>query len=373
MGSLVAETIRGGPTELSLSDNIFFRRRSLSNAPIFTDFLSALRDNSTITKIIWRPRFSNNLTNEQRIETYRIIGGMDQLEELDMAAPLTDASPIGLACQARNLKRLVLNTTMSLRFDETAQQGLAEALQDHPSLEDVQCLLASHTDAALDPIFHALGTCPKLSRVHMTTTHPVHGSALAGLLSAPNQLQELHFATALPLELSWDFPRIESCCWSDLADSLGHNSTLQSLRLVSAASVESLTPHVVSLSQALRTNHTLTQLTLESTTGLEDEACEALANCLMDHPSIHTVTIAGSDWRNSSFRLQSKRAYRAFFHLVSRTGTQVLIGKPFDRAVAVEQRFYYWELLVQMMLNRAGRLHVLKLQDQLEWIRCLSR
>ena len=373
MSSVLAETIKAGPTKLSLADNIFFRRRSLSNPPIYADFLAALRENTTIKSITWRPRFSNNLTNEQRVEAYEIIGGMEQLEELDLAAPLTDASPVGLACRAPNLKRLVLNTTMSLRFDVSAQEGLVESLRNHPSLEDFQCLLASHTDAPLDPILLALATCPKLTRVHVTTTHPVNGSALASLLAEPSHIQDLHFATALPLELSWDFPRIESCCWSDLAANLRTNTHLQSLRLVTAASPESLTPHVVAFGQAVQENQTLTQLTLESTTGLEDDACVALASCLVDHPSIQTVTVAGGDWRGSAFRLQSKRSYESFGDLVAHSGLHVVIGKPVDKEVVAEHRFYYWELIVQMMLYRVGRLDVLRSQEQVEWVICLSR
>ncbi|GKZ00519.1 hypothetical protein MPSEU_001004300 [Mayamaea pseudoterrestris] len=373
MVSTLAETIRTGPTQLSLADNMFFRRRSLSNAPIYSDFLGALRENTTITSIIWRPRFSNNLTTEQRVEAYEIIGSMQQLEELDIAAPLTEASPVGLACRAPNLKRLVLNTTMSLRFDESAQQGLAASLKNHPSLTDFQCLLASHTEAPLDPILQALATCVKLIRVHVTTTHPVNGLALASLLAAPSRVRELHFATALPLELSWDFPRIESCCWSDLAESVSTNTHLLSLRLVSAAASESLTPHIMALGRAVQANHTLTHLTLESTTGMEDDACVALASCLVNHPSIHTVSVAGSDWRNSSFRLQSKRAFEAFGDLVALTGMHVVLGKPIDKEIASEHRFYYWELVVQMMLYRVGRLDVLKSQEQREWVKCLGR
>jgi hypothetical protein len=120
--------IRSGPRDVNLSDNIFFRRRSLSNPVIFTDFLQALRENDTIEKIVWRPRFSNNLSPDQRLEAYQVIGQMISLRELDIAAPLTEASPIGIACQGVNLQKLKINTTMSLRYDVSAQEVLVENL-----------------------------------------------------------------------------------------------------------------------------------------------------------------------------------------------------------------------------------------------------
>jgi len=58
MANELAIAIRAGPTELNLCDNIFFRRRSLSNPPIFADFLTAFRENDTIQKIKWRPRYA---------------------------------------------------------------------------------------------------------------------------------------------------------------------------------------------------------------------------------------------------------------------------------------------------------------------------
>lgn len=371
----LAEAIRSGPKELNLCDNIFFRRRSLSNPPIFADFLQALRENNTIERLLWRPRFSNNLSPDQRLEAYQVIGQMRSLVDLDMAAPLTEASPIGIACQAPNLRSLKINTTMSLRYDATAQDGLVQALQGSQTLERFDCLFASHTTESLDPLIRALATCPNLTACAITTTHPVSGPALARLLAQPS-LRDLQFGTVLPRDLSWDFPRVEACAWTDLAEPLASPSCrLRHLRLITACDSHELTPHAVNLASALRHNQHLQELRLESVAGFSDEACEALAGALKVHPALQHVGVAGDDWRGATFRLESARSYQAFRDVLrdKETGLTMTIGKPVDEAVCRDQRIHYRDMLVQMVLHQVGRHEVMRTHRREAWVRSMVR
>jgi len=376
MSNELTLVIKNGPRELNLCDNIFFRRRSLSNPPIFFDFLQALRENKTIERIVWRPRFSNNLTPDQRLDVYRAIGEMESLVELDIAAPLTEASPIGIACMAPNLKKLKINTTMSLRYDASAQEGLIQALRDRADhLEDFECLFASNTEESLDPLLTALSrTCQSLKRVHITTTHPVTGEALSQLLSGSSSLVDLHFATVLPRDLSWDFPRMAFCMWKDLAQEL-RTSNLERLRLVTACDSHELTEHVIAVAEALKENTRLVQLNLESTTGFTDAACVALVEALAIHPSLEHVSVAGDDWRGSRFQLETEKSYQAFTKMLQHKtkGLTVTIGKPVDPEVCKAQRMHYRDMVVQMTLHEMGRHQLMLSSGQESWLATMDR
>jgi len=317
--------------------------------------------------------FSNNLSPDQRVEAYQIISTMESLKELDIAAPLTDTSPVGMACLAPNLEVLKMNTTMSLRYDASAQEGLVAAIRHSRKLKEFECLFASNTTSSLDPLLDALVTCDEtLERVSITTTHPASGSALARLLSA-SSLVDLQFATVLPRDLSWDFPRVPTCIWKDLAKPLS-TSNLRKLRLVTAFDVDGLTEHVVALAGALQENRRLEDLAIESTTGFKDGACTALATALLVHPVLRNVTVAGDDWRNSQFRLESAESYKAFATMLKHktTGMTVTIGKPIDEQVCKDQRIHYRNMVVQMILHQVGRHDLMRTTSQVAWVRSMT-
>lgn len=373
MSNELTQAILSGPAELNLSDNIFFRRRSLSNPAIFAEFLQALRENSTIEKIVWRPRFSNNLSPEQRLDAYRIIGQMPSLRVLDIAAPLTEASPIGVACRCPSLQKLKINTTMSLRYDSSSQEALVQAIRGS-SLLEFECLFASHTEDSLDPLLLALATCRNLHTCLLTTTHPVSGTALESLVASPS-LRKLQFATVLPRELSWDFPSTADCMWADLAESLA-TSHLHELRLVTGTvDANHVTSQVNAIAAGIKVNTQLQVLKLECTTGFSDEACCSIAEALEVNHGIQHVEVAGDEWRGSTFRLESVRSYQAFKSMLQlkENGVTLVVGKPVDEGVCKEHRVHYRDLVVQMTMHQVGRHELRKTHGRESWVRSMVR
>lgn len=373
MSNELTQAILSGPRELNLSDNIFFRRRSLSNPAIFAEFLQALRENTTIEKIVWRPRFSNNLSPEQRLDAYQIIGQMPSLRILDIAAPLTEASPIGVACRCPNLQKLKINTTMSLRYDASAQESLVHAIRES-RLVEFECLFASHTEDSLDPLLLALATCADLHSCLLTTTHPISGTALEALI-ASTSLRRLQFATVLPRELSWDFPSTADCFWGELAATLA-TSRLLELRLVTGTvDANHVTSQVSAIAAGIKVNTQLQVLKLECTKGFSDEACRSIAEALDGNRFVQHVVVAGDEWRGSTFRLESVKAYQSFKSMLQQkeNGMTLVVGKPVDEGVCKEQRVHYRDLVVQMMMHQVGRHELRKTHGRESWVRSMIR
>jgi hypothetical protein len=373
MSNELTQAIRSGPSELNLSDNIFFRRRSLSNPAIFAEFLQALRENTSIEKIVWRPRFSNNLSPEQRLDAYQIIGLMTSLRFIDIAAPLTEASPIGLACRCPSLERLKINTTMSLRYDSSSQESLVNAIRGS-NLVEFECLFASHTEDSLDPLLLALTTCSDLHTCLITTRHPVSGNALEALVAAPS-LRKLQFATVLPRELSWDFPFTAECMWAQIAETLA-TSRLQELRLVTGTvDANHVTSQVTAIAAGIKVNTQLRVLKLECTTGFSDEACRSIAEALEVNQVLQHVVVAGDEWRGSTFRLESEKAYQAFKSMLQmkENGMTLVVGEPVDEGVCKEQRVHYRDIVVQMMMHQVGRHELRKTHGRESWVRSMIR
>lgn len=281
------------------------------------DLLDAIRQNTTVTYVLFERHFVRSLSHDQWIQVLQAVGTMKYLEEIEVWSVRVPLQELCEAVQsAYNLKRL------GFGFVTLLGSLKADALMGHPSLRNfyLSDFRLSEDTASLDSLLHALSTCPQMEYIELFQYQqedpPFTASGLAGLMES----KSLQHLTLRRMRLTADVTEA-------MLQSVANNKNVKVLNLKEnnlgdtgcfalgrALSVSDSVKEVdlrknqispvgcLHLTQCLTHNSSLEKLNL-ACNPLQDIGARALAILLQVHPSLKILELHRTQLTDMGCRL----------------------------------------------------------------------
>jgi hypothetical protein len=359
----LVDHIRTGPAELVLLEPLRLRRRRRSNPCDFNEFLQALLSSETIRSVTCDVRQRLGIARDQWVLLVQTLGRIRDIHNLRLYCPSGSGAfdpfqaVADAVSNAHSLHKLHFdNCSDNLPSDQSGMIALADALREHPTLQEftwVDFCPRVQDATAINPVLWALPACPHLRKVSITTK-------CASANTMKKQLQ-LHKATDLYLLLGKEN-------WLAVANEIRRGRcNVQTLTLAMLQVTRSeATEAVKAVARAILLDQHLEHLTLKMENGFTDEAGVALAEALLTvNKTLRKITLSVDffidyfdDPRPHKTDTLGVQAYEAFSAMLRVNTSLVLELPPFEfETDGVDERLFesYNQMVIECRLNQVGR------------------